>query len=108
MAIEFTKPQLINHVIGYQKVVKRKMRDFLREMPDLKTTSTNREINALDSFMSNPYPLKEITYHYDLLKKAVEKLHRFDGDQKPFVPFSQNSKTKKTRTTKPVVKRTKK
>jgi hypothetical protein len=96
MAIEFTKPQLINQVIGYQKVVKRKMRDFLREMPDLKTTSTNREIYALDSFMYNPYPLKEITHHYDLLKKAVEKLYRFEGDKKPFVPFSEKSKTKKT------------
>ena len=90
--MEFETPKIIKtEIAGFQKVFIKKINQYLKSMPKVTATSTDREFGALDNYFYG-FIWKDVIFHHDKLIERTKKLMR---NNKPLAPLSQGRKKKK-------------
>lgn len=89
--MDFETPKILkNEIAGFQKIFIKKMNQYLRSMPKVTATSTDRAFSSLDNYFYG-YIWKDVIFHHDKLIERTKKLMR---NNKPLAPLSQGVKKK--------------
>lgn len=87
--MEFETPKILkSEIAGFQKVFIKKINQYLKSMPKVNATSTDKEFSALDNYFYG-FIWKDVIFHHDKLIERTKKLMR---NNKPLTTLSKGRK----------------